>query len=153
MPGYVLYMWSFLFVLLLFFILEGAPTTNCPTRCEFAPFVAANYDPFMLHTVLFPTVINPSPGKRRHHDRWETSCARVLPLRLRRPIRTAQGAICAVLLLEGVQGSGMETRQLALASFLIHCQTWLLSLFKTINPPFHSTVSGSRSDYVMLYCI
>ncbi|KAF0044852.1 hypothetical protein F2P81_001381 [Scophthalmus maximus] len=41
---------------------EGAPTTNCPTRCEFAPFVAANYDPFMLHTVLFPTVINPSPA-------------------------------------------------------------------------------------------
>lgn len=82
--------------------------------------------------------------ERGHHDRWDTSCARVLPLWLQRPIHTAQGAICAVLLLEGVQGRGMETRQLAVASFPIQwqtCQMQALSRFETINLQFLNTVS------------
>lgn len=71
--------------------------------------------------------------ERRHHDRWDTSPAHVLPLRLRRPIHTAQGAICAVLLLEGVQGRGMETRQLAAAPFSDTMQNMPNTGFVTIR--------------------
>lgn len=49
-------------------------------RCEFPHSAADNYDAFILLTVLFPTVINPFQRERGHHDRWDTSCACVLPL-------------------------------------------------------------------------
>lgn len=62
--------------------------------------------------------------ERGHYDRWDTSRAHVLPLPLRRPIHTAQGAICALLLLEGVQGRGMETRQPTVAFFPTQYETW-----------------------------
>lgn len=54
---------------------------NCHAHCEFAHFVADNYDALILLTILFPTVINQFKRARGHHDRWDTSsCARVLPL-------------------------------------------------------------------------
>ncbi len=97
----------------------------------------------IIMMLLFCSLFSSRPllihfSERGHHDRWDTSCARVLPLWLQRPIHTAQGAICAVLLLEGVQGRGMETRQLAVASFPIQRRTWR---FKTINLQFLNAVS------------
>lgn len=61
--------------------------------------------------------------ERGHYNRWDTSRAHVLPLPLRRPLHTAQGAICALLLLEGVQERGMETRQPAVAFFPTQYET------------------------------
>lgn len=90
--------------------------------------------------------------ERGQHDRWDTSCAHVLLLWLQRPIHTAQGAICAVFLLGGVQGRGMETRQLAVASFPIQRQTQALSLYRTINLQFLNTVSSS-TKWIMPFCI
>lgn len=52
------------------------------------------------------------------------------------PFHTAQGAICVLLLFEGVQKKGMEIRQQAVALVLIQSkcgQTNALLLFKTID--------------------
>lgn len=76
----------------------------------------------LIHSLFSPRPLVIHFTERGHYDRWDTSRAHVLPLPLRRPIHTAQGAICA-LLLEGVQGRGMETRQPAVAFFPTQYET------------------------------